>query len=87
MTDTYKILGQGLSGDLLAPGSTVRKATVYEVPENTKAAVSAINITNSGDEEVTYDLAFVKDADVSLETENVNVDIYNFIGFVAAAFR
>jgi hypothetical protein len=85
MTDTYKILGQGLSGDLLAPGSTVRKATVYEVPENTKAAVSAINITNSGDEEVTYDLAFVKDADVSLETENVNVNIYNFKGFVVHA--
>lgn len=60
MTDTYKVLGQVLAGDLAVDNSTVKEVLAYEVPSGTKASISAIEITNSSDNTQTYNLSFVK---------------------------
>lgn len=64
MADTYKILGQALTGSLSLDNSTVKEEIVYEVPENTQASISAIEITNSDIANQTYRLSFVKNAEV-----------------------
>ena len=64
MTDTYKVLGQALTGELALDNSTVKETIAYEVPAGTKASVSAIEITNSDTATQTYKVAFVPDSDV-----------------------
>jgi hypothetical protein len=71
MTDTYKILGQALTGELALDGTTVKETLVYEVPAGTKASVSAIEITNSDSTSKTYKVAFVPFSDTESTTSSV----------------
>lgn len=82
MADTYKILGQSLTGELALDGSTAKEVVVYEVPANTQASISAIEITNSDAANQTYKLAFVKDDEV--DTAVTNVDY--FVGSIENKF-
>jgi len=72
MTDTYKILGQSLAGELALDGTTVKESIVYQVPANTQAAVSAIEITNSNAANKNYNVAFVTAADVASASTNIS---------------
>jgi hypothetical protein len=74
MTDTYKILGQALTGELALDDSTVKETIVYEVPAETKASVSAIEITNSDTSNQTYKVAFVPSSDVQNST-SISYDV------------
>ncbi len=74
MTDTYKVLGQALTGDLALDGTTIKETVVYEVPAGTKASVSAIEITNSDTASQTYKIAFVPNADVSTAITSIGYE-------------
>jgi uncharacterized protein (DUF697 family) len=82
MTDTYKVLGQALTGDLALDGTTVKETVVYQVPAGTKASVSAIEITNSDVASQTYKVSFVKADEVSTAVVNAPYDV-EIPGFVA----
>jgi hypothetical protein len=82
MTDTYKILGQELTGGLALDGETVKETILYEVPENTQASISTIQITNSDVSSQTYKLAFVKDSEV----EEAYTDVEYTTGTVVNRF-
>lgn len=73
MTDTYKVLGQALTGELAIDDSTVKETIAYEVPAGTKASVSAIEITNSDAASQTYKLAFVPNAEVDTASTSVEL--------------
>lgn len=75
MSDTYKILGQALTGDLALDNSTVKETIVYEVPTNTQSAVSTIQITNSSPNSQTYRLSFVKDSEVEAAYADIQYSI------------
>jgi hypothetical protein len=79
MTDTYKVLGQALTGELALDNSTVKETIVYEVPAGTKASVSAIEITNSDVASQTYKVAFVPSADADYATTNINYSVSSII--------
>ena len=88
MTDTYKVLGQALTGDLALDGTTVKETVVYEVPAGTKASVSSVEITNSDVASQTYKVAFVPSADVSSSTTTLNYNVQTLTdGFVTTAFE
>lgn len=75
MAESYKILGQTLTGELALDNSTVKEVIAYEVPANTQASISAIEITNSDVANQTYKLAFVKDAEVDTAATNVSYTV------------
>jgi hypothetical protein len=84
MTDTYKVLGQALTGELALDGTTVKETVVYQVPAGTKASVSAIEITNSDVSSQTYKVAFVPSDDVASAVSNVEYPDPN--GYTANRF-
>jgi hypothetical protein len=69
MTDTYKVLGQALTG--------ATEITVYTVPGGTKASISAIEITNSDTASQTYKVSVVPSLDTASESLNKHYIIYN----------
>jgi hypothetical protein len=71
MAETYKVLGQVLTGELALDNSTIKESVAYQVPAGTQAAISAIEITNSDTEDRNYKLSFVKSADASSATAGV----------------
>lgn len=75
MTETYKILGQTLTGDLALDNSTVKESILYTVPAGKQAVVSAIEITNSDTAASSYNLSFIKNNEVSNAVANINYSI------------
>jgi hypothetical protein len=79
MADTYKILGQKVTDDYVATiidngvttASTKVESLIYQVPTNTQASISSIQVLNSGSA-ANYDLSFVKQADVASSSSTVN---------------
>ena len=71
MADTYKVLGQALTGELALDGSTVKETLLYTVPANTQASVSAIEVTSSDVANQTYKVAFVPSAEVDTAVSSV----------------
>ena len=71
MTDTYKVLGQALTGELANDNSTIKESVVYTVPSAAQASLSAITITNSDAAAQSYSLSFVPSQDVSAATAYV----------------
>lgn len=65
MADTYKILGQVLTGDIALDNLTVKETVAYEVPSNTQTSISAIEITNSDIIDQTYKISLVKNIEKS----------------------
>lgn len=84
MAETYKILGQKLTGELALDNSTAKEVIVYEVPANTQASISAIEITNSSAFNQTYKLSFVKDAEVSQANANLQYSLNTTIDVAVA---
>lgn len=65
MADTYKILGQSTTGDIALDNLTTKEVTVYEVPSNKKASISAIEITNTSNSTQTYSLSALPKIDTT----------------------
>lgn len=93
MADTYKVLGQALTGQLALDNATIKETIAYEVPTGAKTSVSAIEITNSASSSQAYNVAFVPNAEVDSNLLNVNyaasswpnneIPVESFLAFVA----
>lgn len=77
MAETYKVLGQTLTGELALDNSTVKEVIAYEVPANTQASISAITITNSDATDQNYKVAFVPSEDANNTQTLDYVDNYS----------
>jgi hypothetical protein len=71
MADTYKILGQALTG------LNSEEIAIYQVPNAKQTAVSAIEITNSDSSSTTYTLAFVPSEESAGLVLNKHIVIYD----------
>jgi hypothetical protein len=76
MANTYKILGQGVS-QAVANNSTTSEVTVYQVPANTQAAISRINIANTTSSSQTYRLSFVPSSETTGTSYYRHYSIYD----------
>lgn len=73
MTDTYKILGQGLGGDTTPRAGVAQDSLLYTVPSGKQASISTVSITNAGTSSADYSLAVVKAGDTDAYTTIPNV--------------
>lgn len=71
MTETYKVLGQTLTGLNSA------EIVIYKVPNAKQTSISAIEITNSSSLSTTYTLAFVPSEESTQLILKKHIAIYN----------
>ena len=79
MTDTYKVLGQAITGELALDDLTTKEVVVYQVPASTQASVSSITITNSDTSSRSYRLSFVKSNEIYSNPQNVDYGLKKFV--------
>ncbi len=74
MTDTYKILGQTLTGQKAKNNVDIKESVLYTVPNNKNAALSSITVTNSSDLSKDYTLSVLKSGEDIASTESLYFD-------------